>query len=391
MGEKKFIIGIAVITIAILIGGVFWATKSTPPSPTQTQKVPDSVVAKLNVREIDWTKGSSTPSAILVEYGDFECPACASYHPLTEQLVEEFPDTFQFVFRNYPLNQHPNSRVAAYAAEAAGMQGKYWEMYDEIFSTQSSWAGKGDAKDTFVTYAKDLGLDVEKFKLDYELQDIKDKVQNDITDANQLGVNSTPTFFLNGEKLQNPASYEDFATLVKAAILKNPISQAPNEKYHTHYNFKVVLNNGQAIDFTQNKYQSTEDKELSEDTHFHDGVGDVVHIHKKGVTLGNLLTSLKMNLTKDCLTLDTTEKFCNTDTEKLRIFVNGKEGKSFETLKPNDLDKILLVYGDPKEDIKPLLDSVADTACIYSEKCPERGKPPTESCVGGLGTDCEEE
>ncbi len=388
MSDKKFVIGIALVTIVILIGAIFWATRTSTSTTPQTQKVPKSLSQKLEIKESDWTRGSSTASATLIEYSDFQCPACGAYYPLVEQLILEYPQDLKFVYRHFPLNQHQYARLAAAAAEAAGKQEKFWQMYEEIFRGQSSWSAKVDAKETFTSYAKSLGLDIEKFTKDIELQETKDKIQSDVNDGNQLGVNSTPTFFLNGEKLQNPSSYEDFATLVRSAILKSPKPSIGEDAYHTHFNLKVVLDTGQAIDFAQSKYQSNKGQELDPNIHFHDGVGDLVHIHKKGMTLADLFKSLKMTFTKDCLTLDTSQKFCNNDESTLRLIVNGKENSQFENLAPQDLDRILVIYGDPAENVDALITSVADTACIYSEKCPERGTPPTEECVGGLGTDC---
>lgn len=388
MSEKKVTVAIILLTVVILIAGVFWANKSSQDTPGR-EKLPKALVEKLAIQESDRIKGTSTPSATLIEYGDFQCPACGAYYQLVEQLIQEFPKDLRFAYRHFPLNQHIHARPAAGAAEAAGNQGKFWEMYDKIFQNQSTWSTLSNAKDTFLSYADDLGLDTERFKTDLESKTIKDKIQNDLNEGAQLGVNSTPAFFLNGEKIQNPSNYEDFKTLIKAAVLKNPISQPKDDKYHTHFNLKVVLANGQAIDFTQDKYQSSEGKELNPGIHFHDGVGDIVHIHKKGMTLGDLFKSLKISFTKECLTLDTGEKFCGDKTSKVRMFVNGRERSEDKNFKPQDLDRILIVYGNSQENVDGLISSVADTACIYSEKCPERGTPPKEKCVGGLGTECE--
>lgn len=384
--DSKIIVGIILVTIAIIGGAIFFLSR---PTSTPSVKKEDT---KILIREDSQKISSPSASVTLVEFADYQCPACGTYYPLVKQLMGEFAGKINFVYRNFPLDQHKNARITAYAAEASGNQNKFWEMNALLFENQSSWSESKNAKEEIINYAKTLGLNLDTFNKDIDSDAIKQKIERDTQDGFTLGVNSTPTFFLNGEKLQNPASYEDFKTLIKAALLKAPITQAETELYHTHFNLKVVLGSGQSVDFTQNKYQSSEKKELNPDIHFHDGIGDVVHIHKKGVTLGDLFTSLKISFTKDCLTLDTGDKFCAKGAEGgLIMYVNGKTNDQYENYAPADLDRILIVYGeDVAQRLEQLISSVSDTACIYSEKCPERGTPPSEECIGGLGTGCED-
>jgi len=167
----------------------------------------------------DQTKGNSESKVLLVEYGDFQCSACGRYHPLLKQLNQEFGDRIQFVYRHFPLKQtHRNAEPAAFAAEAAGKQGKFWEMHDLIFEGQENWSEKRNAKDTFVEYAKSLDLDMEKFQTDVKSKEIKNKVRNDYSSGIKAGVNSTPTLFLNGKKLRNPRDYEELKKLVEDAL-----------------------------------------------------------------------------------------------------------------------------------------------------------------------------
>lgn len=381
--DKKIIAGIIAATIAILVGAVFFF--SQPAKPPSTSKVDTSVLGRSDSQKIS----SDSAKVTLVEFADFQCPACGAYYSVVNQLITQFKGDLTFVYRHFPLPQHQNARLAAYVSEAAGNQNKFFEMEDMLFTNQKDWSEKGNAKDIFISYAENLKLNLDQFKKDIDSDAIKKKVDRDQQDGNSLGVNSTPTFFLDGEKIKNPGSFEDFQTLIKAAILKAPMTQTETEKYHTHFNLKVVLASGQAMDFTQNKYQSTKEKELNPNIHFHDGVGDLVHIHKKGMPLGDLFKSLKISFNKDCLKLDTGEEFCSQENQKLQIFVNGKSNNQFENYLPQDLDRILIVYVIDDTSIQQLISSVSDTACIYSEKCPERGKPPTEECVGGLGTGCE--
>lgn len=171
-------------------------------------------------------------------------------------------------------------------------------------------------------------------------------------------------------------------------IVRTPTEEDHTEQYHTHADFRVYINN-KAIDFSLNKYQSEEDKPHDAFTHLHDGNGDVMHFHKEGITVGYFFNTIKMEFTKDCFKLDTGEKYCSTEKTPLKFFVNGKENTEFETYVPKDLDRILISYGsDTEEVVQKQLNSVTDKACIYSKTCPERGEPPTESCVKALGVPC---
>ncbi|MBI2639367.1 MAG: thioredoxin domain-containing protein [Candidatus Sungbacteria bacterium] len=171
----------------------------------------------------DNMKGSKESKVVLVEYSDFQCPACAAYYPLVKEAAKEFADDAQFVYRHFPLSQiHRNAELAARAAEAAGRQGKFWEMHDIIFEKQSEWASEKNARELFRQYAETLGLDLERFSQDIDSSGVISKVADDYRGGFDSGVNSTPTFFLNGQKLQNPRSYDEFRTIIRKAIEQNP-------------------------------------------------------------------------------------------------------------------------------------------------------------------------
>ena len=123
-----------------------------------------------------------------------------------------------------PLRQiHPNAQLAAQAAEAVGKQEKFWEMHDMIFENQRTWSNqmRGQAEETFVSYASALNIDIEQFKTDMDSEEVKDKVNNDYQSGIRARVNSTPTFFLNGERIQNPRSYEEFRNIINQALGDN--------------------------------------------------------------------------------------------------------------------------------------------------------------------------
>ncbi|MBI4134401.1 MAG: thioredoxin domain-containing protein, partial [Candidatus Terrybacteria bacterium] len=126
------------------------------------------------------------------------------------------------VYRHFPLPNHQNAKPAAYAAEAAGRQGKFWEMHDMVFKNQEEWQGKRNADEIFITYAQTLNLDEDQFKTDFASREIKEKVDNAYRSATDLGLNSTPTFFLNGTKIANPRNYDELKSTITQAINENP-------------------------------------------------------------------------------------------------------------------------------------------------------------------------
>lgn len=173
------------------------------------------------VAESDQTKGSGESNIVLIEYSDFQCPACATYEPVLKQLIDEFGQQITFVYRHFPLRQiHKNAELAARSAEAAGIQGKFWQMHDLLFENQKEWSEKRRPEDIFTGYAKSLNLNQEKFKSDLGSPEIKQKVNNDYKSGVSARVQGTPTFFLNGQKLQNLRDYEEFKKVIQEIIDK---------------------------------------------------------------------------------------------------------------------------------------------------------------------------
>ncbi|MCX4481587.1 DsbA family protein [Streptomyces cellulosae] len=151
----------------------------------------------------------------IVEFLDFECEACGAYFPFVEQLREEYGDRVTFVARYFPMPGHRNGELAARTAEAAARQGKFEEMYTKLFTTQNAWGESQEWKESvFRGYAKELGLDMKKFDADLADPETAGRIQDDQRDGLGLGVQGTPTFFLDGEKIANPSSYEAFKALI---------------------------------------------------------------------------------------------------------------------------------------------------------------------------------
>ncbi len=167
--------------------------------------------------DTDWIKGAplKDTKVTLIEYSDFQCPACLAYYPLVKQLGQEFKN-LTIVYRYFPLSQHANAWPAAQAAEAAGQQGKFWEMHNMLFDNQNTWAGSTSPEEIFNAYAQSLGLDMNKFKADFNASVTKTKIQVDYqSGASQI--DGTPTVFLNDQKIQNPQNYAEFRSIIQQA------------------------------------------------------------------------------------------------------------------------------------------------------------------------------
>ncbi len=215
--NKKIAVAVLAVVVLIVVA-IYYLAKDGNSGGSVNLPVPliDAV------SQSDYSKGNREAAVILVEYSDFQCPACAAYYPMVKRLSEEFGDKIVFVYRHFPLSQHQNAESAAIAAEAAGRQGKFWEMHNLIFDNQNEWAksAKWSVEDIFVKYAEKLNLDLEKFKADLDLKEIKQKVSKDLESGVNARVNGTPTFFLNGKKLSTPRNYEEFKEMVESTINK---------------------------------------------------------------------------------------------------------------------------------------------------------------------------
>lgn len=165
-------------------------------------------------------KGNPDAKVDLVEYSDFQCPACKSREPIVESIVQEFGSHIRFVYRNFPLRSiHQNAQLSAQAGEAAALQGKFWEMHGKLFEKQEDWAkmSRSQAEDAFISYAQEIGLDTTKFENDLNSSAVERAVNEDYEGGIDARVDSTPSFFLNG-KFIDPKSLDEFRTMIRAEI-----------------------------------------------------------------------------------------------------------------------------------------------------------------------------
>lgn len=179
------------------------------------------------------TYGEGKSGVVLIEYGDFQCPACKAYYPIIKDVKEKYKEQITVQFRHFPLESiHPNARAAHRAAEAAGKQNKFWEMHDLLYENQDAWASLSDPAGIFEDYATRLSLNIDQFKSEAASSDVNSIINADISEGQKIKATSTPTFVLDGVKIeQNPRSVEDFYKLIDEAIAKKQTGYSWPYKY----------------------------------------------------------------------------------------------------------------------------------------------------------------
>ena len=213
MGTKGWII-FATVAVAVL-GGLIYMSGKDRIDVSEFNK--DAIIAanEKNGNIGDNFLGPKDGKVVLIEYGDFQCPGCGTVHPRIKTLAERYGDDLVFIFRNLPLTSiHPNALTAAATAEAAGLQGKYWEMHNKIYESQNEWssASIGDRGAIFRSYAASLNLDLAKFDADIASDTVKQKISFDQAIFKETKLTqSTPTFVLNGEPVSDAIWGDDKA------------------------------------------------------------------------------------------------------------------------------------------------------------------------------------
>ncbi len=187
--DLKIILGIGIVTIGIIIGAAVFMGGS------------NSVESSLLVRENSSSIGPALAKVTIVEFSDFQCPACLAGQPTIKKILEEYKGKIRFVYRHFPIPSHTYGDLAAQVAEAATAQGKFWEMHDKLFENQPKWSESSNPHENFTLYARELQIDIEKFNQDLDKNAYSNIVTQDKNDGNSLLVNATPTFFINKEKV----------------------------------------------------------------------------------------------------------------------------------------------------------------------------------------------
>lgn len=211
--KKSLPIIIIVIVLLATLGGALWlmqpgdANGSRPDArAAQNRTQGDSAnLARPGADDAPpaHVRGAANAPVKFEEFADFQCPTCGAMHAVVKQLVEKYPTQVSVAFRNFPLRGlHKHASEAARAAEAAGMQNKFWEMHDKLYENQKEWSEPDDARTIFIGYAKSLGLDVQKFTEDMDSSVVAMRIIADERRGATLGITATPTFFVNGRELR---------------------------------------------------------------------------------------------------------------------------------------------------------------------------------------------
>jgi len=191
---------------------------------SQLQAMPENTALSANSgSEPMHIRGNPEAPVTLEEYGDFQCPPCGSFAAFTEELLKEYDSRLRIVFRHFPLAPHEHAREASLAAEAAGLQGHFWEMYDVLYREQAAWSKAPNTRELFESYAGTIGLNVDQFKKDIDGEQAKARVDSDQARAESLGIKVTPFLYINGQpvdaKDKNP---EGVRAAINAALAGKP-------------------------------------------------------------------------------------------------------------------------------------------------------------------------
>ena len=204
--KRCFMWGVGAILITVVLLTVYDSVFSPPPSV-------DEVV------ETDIVKGNPEAKLTLIEYSDFQCPACRAQHESIRKIWPQIKGSVKFVYRHFPLTTiHPHAVTAARYSEAAHKQGKFWEMHDLFFDRQSQWSRLGNIKPVFDGFVAELKLDKVQFEKDLNSEEVKNKVASDTQSAKKAYAASTPTMFLNGKLLRNVRDAERLKEVIRQAV-----------------------------------------------------------------------------------------------------------------------------------------------------------------------------
>ena len=226
---------IILFVLAVALCSAWYLTRSIPASPNRAGNQPppspgsqaspaqQQPIAGVPGAEPAHTHGPANAPVKLEEFGDFECPPCGMFHPILKQMEEEFGDKLHVTFREFPLvPTHQHAVAAASAAEAAGLQGKFWEMHHQIYDHQNDWKKEFDVRPIFEGYAKQIGLDVERYKRDVDSDAVALRIMQDGKRGHSMGVKGTPTVFINGRE----ESFENLPADKLRVVIQNELRNA---------------------------------------------------------------------------------------------------------------------------------------------------------------------
>ncbi|HTK27814.1 MAG TPA: thioredoxin domain-containing protein [Pyrinomonadaceae bacterium] len=232
-GTPLIIIGI-VLVIVVLGGWYMYSSSKSAPRKAANNATPGATpkIATIPPNAPPGATppnmlGSPTASVTVEEFADFQCPSCGSTHPILKQIQSMYGSRIKFIFRNFPLPMHDKSYDAAVAAEAAGMQGKFWDMHNQLFTNQKTWSADPNYREVWAGYAQKIGLDVEKWKNDMAGLPAKSRVDADLQRGRGLNINTTPTVFIDDKQVPYPeVTVEGLKNIIDSELQNAQQSQA---------------------------------------------------------------------------------------------------------------------------------------------------------------------
>ena len=222
MDSKRWIV-FGVIVVTVIAGMVYMSTGNRLSVDDIGREGSANVLAaeERNGNIADHVRGDEGAELTIIEYGDFQCPGCKTYSDHMSSLMTKYDGHIRLVYRHFPITQfHPNARAAAAASEAAGLQGKFWEMHDLLFANQAEWsnAQANERGELFQVYARQIALDADKFTEDLAGANVSQKINFDVALARLNSVTGTPSFFINGDEVELTQTEDDELSSLEIAI-----------------------------------------------------------------------------------------------------------------------------------------------------------------------------
>lgn len=209
---------VAVVALSTIGSGAMLYRAKRP----HVQSIPeDKTLSAKTDKESPHVRGNPDAPVTLEEYGDFQCPPCGTFAAFAGQLEKEYNSRLRVVFRNFPLKMHEHAHEAAAAAEAAGLQGHFWEMHDVLYREQDAWSKAPNVRELFESYAGTIGLDLDKFRKDMDGEKVRERVEADRQRGESLGIQTTPSLFINNQPVdQKDRNPEGIRAEINAALEK---------------------------------------------------------------------------------------------------------------------------------------------------------------------------
>ncbi len=212
---------LALLAVVALAAALYWQRRQTAETVSPSPEISPGSHSLISPE--GWSKGNSAAKAVLVEFGDFQCGACASASTRVAKIARKHGSRLKVIFKHHPMQRtHSNAMIAAQAAEAAGRQHKFWEMHDLLFERQADWAKVPDAQTFFLRYAGELQLDLGRFRRDLWNAEVREKIYRDILEGQVAQVRSVPAFFLNGKSIPNSRDEAEFEQRIVDGIRSVP-------------------------------------------------------------------------------------------------------------------------------------------------------------------------